>query len=90
VDARDKPGHDELVGAVRFYCTTFESDSKMPKAIKNARSNCLARLADESNAGTSLDFARCPWYPCRMTRLVRTANRKHMTRVCRAVEGVVR
>jgi hypothetical protein len=32
VDARDKLGHDEPDGIARFYCTTFESDSKAQSA----------------------------------------------------------
>jgi hypothetical protein len=48
------------------------------------------RLEDASNAGTSLDLARCPWYLRLMIRSVRIVNRKHMACCCWAVEGVVR
>lgn len=63
---------------------------KTQEAIKKARRNCLARLEDASNAGVSLDLARCPWYLRLMIRSVRIVNRKHMTRFGWAVEGVAR
>ena len=48
------------------------------------------RLEDANSAGTSLDLVRCSWYLGLMIRSVRIANRKHMSRLCWAVEGVVR
>jgi hypothetical protein len=60
------------------------------EAVKKSRSNRLVRLEDASNAGTSLDLARCPWYSYFMIQSVRIANRKHVTRFGWAVKGVVR
>jgi len=43
-----------------------------------------------ATSATSLDLARYAWYRRSMMKLVRHANRKHMTRFGRAVKGVVR
>jgi hypothetical protein len=63
---------------------------RTPERLRVKGSSRRFVAEDASNAGTSLDLARCPWYLRLMIRSVRIVNRKHASRVCWAVEGVVR